>query len=177
MYFVACRVIHQTVSIRVAFSHDIYKDVMFSNDISFDSCTFCVKNDTNNLVCFQTNITIFIRIRTITCDTTRISTRHSIVSSDTHILAILLQVFTQNDWLVAWDHILSNHSSYMLAVVVAYNVVSQAALLRCKTADDISVSTIQFGRLSVHRHIFLIPTSRFSIRSMWPAMWTEHRPY
>ena len=35
LYFVACRVIHQTVSIRVAFSHDIYKDVMFSNDISF----------------------------------------------------------------------------------------------------------------------------------------------
>ncbi|XP_037084695.1 TBC1 domain family member 31-like [Pollicipes pollicipes] len=48
------------------------------------------------------------------------------------------EVFTQNDWLVAWDHILTNDPSYMLAVVISYNAVSQAALLRCKTADDIS---------------------------------------
>ncbi|KAF0301827.1 TBC1 domain family member 31 [Amphibalanus amphitrite] len=48
------------------------------------------------------------------------------------------EVFTQNDWLVAWDHILSNHPSFMLAVVVAYNVVSQAAITRCKSADDVT---------------------------------------
>lgn len=49
------------------------------------------------------------------------------------------QVFTQHDWLVAWDHIFSREPSFLLSVVVAYNVVSQPALHRCKTADDIGV--------------------------------------
>lgn len=33
---------------------------------------------------------------------------------------LMSEVFTKDEWLVAWDHMLSNHPSFFLHYIVAY---------------------------------------------------------
>ncbi|KPJ14592.1 WD repeat-containing protein 67 [Papilio machaon] len=63
------------------------------------------------------------------------------VTSQIYALKILetafSEVLTCTEWLVLWDHILSNEPAYILMIVVSYNIVQKNAIRRLKTVDQI----------------------------------------
>nr|XP_012598767.1 TBC1 domain family member 31 isoform X2 [Microcebus murinus] len=46
------------------------------------------------------------------------------------------EVLTREEWLKLFDNVFSNHPSFLLMTVVAYNICSRAPLLNCKLKDD-----------------------------------------
>ncbi|OWR50060.1 putative WD repeat domain 67 [Danaus plexippus plexippus] len=63
------------------------------------------------------------------------------VTSQTYALKILetafSEVLTCSEWLILWDHILSNEPAYILMAVVSYNIVQKNAIRRLKTHEQL----------------------------------------
>ena len=59
------------------------------------------------------------------------------ITSQTYALKILetafSEVLTCSEWLILWDHILSNEPAFILMAVVSYNIVQRNALKRLKS--------------------------------------------
>ncbi|XP_006916641.1 TBC1 domain family member 31 isoform X1 [Pteropus alecto] len=49
---------------------------------------------------------------------------------------VFSEVLTREEWLKLFDNVFSNHPSFLLMTVVAYNVCSRAPLLNCNFKDD-----------------------------------------
>uniref|UniRef100_A0A287B6V7 TBC1 domain family member 31 n=1 Tax=Sus scrofa TaxID=9823 RepID=A0A287B6V7_PIG len=49
---------------------------------------------------------------------------------------VFSEVLTREEWLKLFDNIFSNHPSFLLMTVVAYNICSRAPLLNCDLKDD-----------------------------------------
>ncbi|KAL2767179.1 TBC1 domain family member 31 isoform 9, partial [Daubentonia madagascariensis] len=49
---------------------------------------------------------------------------------------VFSEVLTREEWLKLFDNVFSNHPSFLLMTVVAYNVCSRAPLLNCNLKDD-----------------------------------------
>uniref|UniRef100_A0A8C9K1N0 TBC1 domain family member 31 n=1 Tax=Panthera tigris altaica TaxID=74533 RepID=A0A8C9K1N0_PANTA len=49
---------------------------------------------------------------------------------------VFSEVLTREEWLKLFDNIFSNHPSFLLMTVVAYNTCSRAPLLNCSLRDD-----------------------------------------
>uniref|UniRef100_A0A8C0MLX7 TBC1 domain family member 31 n=1 Tax=Canis lupus familiaris TaxID=9615 RepID=A0A8C0MLX7_CANLF len=49
---------------------------------------------------------------------------------------IFSEVLTREEWLKLFDNVFSNHPSFLLMTVVAYNICSRAPLLNCSLKDD-----------------------------------------
>ncbi|KAJ0174813.1 hypothetical protein K1T71_009921 [Dendrolimus kikuchii] len=63
------------------------------------------------------------------------------VTSQTYALKILetafSEVLTCSEWLILWDHILSNEPAFILMAVVSYNIVQRNAIKRLKTHEQL----------------------------------------
>ncbi|CAH2092665.1 unnamed protein product [Euphydryas editha] len=63
------------------------------------------------------------------------------VTSQTYALKILetafSEVLTCSEWLILWDHILSNEPAFILMAVVSYNIVQKNALRRLQNQEQI----------------------------------------
>ncbi|CAB3230165.1 unnamed protein product [Arctia plantaginis] len=63
------------------------------------------------------------------------------ITSQTYALKILetafSEVLTCSEWLILWDHVLSNEPSFMIMAVVSYNIVQRNALRRLKSHEQI----------------------------------------
>lgn len=46
------------------------------------------------------------------------------------------EVFSRNEWMKIWDHILINQPSWMLMAVVAYTLVNRGPLLECYELEE-----------------------------------------
>nr|KAF6300967.1 TBC1 domain family member 31 [Myotis myotis] len=49
---------------------------------------------------------------------------------------VFSEVLTREEWLKLFDNVFSNHPSFLLMTVVAYNICSRAPLLNCDRKDD-----------------------------------------
>ncbi|XP_029779642.1 TBC1 domain family member 31 isoform X3 [Suricata suricatta] len=49
---------------------------------------------------------------------------------------VFSEVLTREEWLKLFDNVFSNHPSFLLMTVVAYNTCSRAPLLHCRLRDD-----------------------------------------
>ncbi|KAB0338826.1 hypothetical protein FD755_025137, partial [Muntiacus reevesi] len=49
---------------------------------------------------------------------------------------VFSEVLTREEWLKLFDNVFSNHPSFLLMTVAAYNICSRAPLLNCKRKDD-----------------------------------------
>ncbi|XP_059757914.1 TBC1 domain family member 31 isoform X2 [Balaenoptera ricei] len=49
---------------------------------------------------------------------------------------VFSEVLTREEWLKLFDNVFSNHPSFLLMTVVAYNICSRAPLLTCNLKDD-----------------------------------------
>ncbi|XP_023401734.2 TBC1 domain family member 31 isoform X4 [Loxodonta africana] len=49
---------------------------------------------------------------------------------------VFSEVLTREEWLKLFDNVFSNHPSFLLMAVVAYNICSRAPLLNCNLKDD-----------------------------------------
>ncbi|KAB0398381.1 hypothetical protein E2I00_013686, partial [Balaenoptera physalus] len=52
---------------------------------------------------------------------------------------VFSEVLTREEWLKLFDNVFSNHPSFLLMTVVAYNICSRAPLLNCNLKDDFEV--------------------------------------
>lgn len=63
------------------------------------------------------------------------------VTSQTYALKILetafSEVLTCSEWLILWDHILSNEPAFILMAVVSYNIVQKNAIKRLKSHEQL----------------------------------------
>ncbi|CAK1586725.1 unnamed protein product [Parnassius mnemosyne] len=63
------------------------------------------------------------------------------VTSQSYALKVLetafSEVLTCSEWLILWDHILSNEPAFILMVVVSYNIVQKNALRKLKSHDQL----------------------------------------
>lgn len=63
------------------------------------------------------------------------------VTSQTYALKILetafSEVLTCSEWLILWDHILSNEPAFIVMAVVSYNIVQRTALRRLKSHEQL----------------------------------------
>ncbi|KAG6447720.1 hypothetical protein O3G_MSEX005090 [Manduca sexta] len=63
------------------------------------------------------------------------------VTSQVYALKILetafSEVLTCSEWLILWDHILSNEPAFILMAVVSYNIVQKNAIRRLKTQEQL----------------------------------------
>ncbi|XP_047535697.1 TBC1 domain family member 31 [Vanessa atalanta] len=63
------------------------------------------------------------------------------VTSQTYALKILetafSEVLTCSEWLILWDHILSNEPAFILMAVVSYNIVQKNALRRLQSHEQL----------------------------------------
>lgn len=63
------------------------------------------------------------------------------VTSQTYALKILetafSEVLTCSEWLILWDHILSNEPAFILMAVVSYNIVQKNAIKKLKTHEQL----------------------------------------
>ncbi|KAL0821512.1 hypothetical protein ABMA28_004974 [Loxostege sticticalis] len=63
------------------------------------------------------------------------------ITSQTYALKILetafSEVLTCTEWLILWDHILSNEPAFILMAVVSYNIVQKNALKRLTTHEQL----------------------------------------
>ena len=50
------------------------------------------------------------------------------------------EVLSREEWLRVWDHIVSNHPSFLLLLVVAYLTTARQTLLKCTAKEDFEVS-------------------------------------
>lgn len=46
------------------------------------------------------------------------------------------EIFNRNEWLCLFDHIFSNHPSFILYIVTSYCINNRSALLRVQELDD-----------------------------------------
>ncbi|CAH1283308.1 unnamed protein product [Diabrotica balteata] len=64
------------------------------------------------------------------------------VNSTVYIWSLLETIFSEvlisTEWLMLWDHILTNEISFLLCASVAYNMVQRHVLLSLKTAGDLT---------------------------------------
>lgn len=62
------------------------------------------------------------------------------VTTQTYAWPLLLtgfsEVFSRNEWMKLWDHVLINESSWMLLAVVAYSLVNRGPLLDCYESES-----------------------------------------
>lgn len=65
------------------------------------------------------------------------------------LTSVFSKVVSGDDWLILWDHILSNVPSYLLCVVVAFTIKSRKSLLTCKEKQDVKVYYNQESWVSV----------------------------
>ncbi|XP_035828505.1 TBC1 domain family member 31 isoform X2 [Aplysia californica] len=49
---------------------------------------------------------------------------------------VFSEVLTQDEWLMLWDNVLSNHPSFLLVAVVAYAISARGPLLKCTELED-----------------------------------------
>ncbi|KAB1258091.1 TBC1 domain family member 31 [Camelus dromedarius] len=49
---------------------------------------------------------------------------------------VFSEVLTREEWLKLFDNVFSNHPSFLLMTIVAYNICSRAPLLHCNLKDD-----------------------------------------
>lgn len=49
---------------------------------------------------------------------------------------LFTEVLTKTEWLCMWDHVLSNHPSFLLLLVAAYILNARGPLLKCVELDD-----------------------------------------
>nr|KAI8762589.1 TBC1 domain family member 31-like [Biomphalaria glabrata] len=49
---------------------------------------------------------------------------------------VFSEVLTQEEWLILWDNIISNHPAYMLVAVVAYAISARGPLMKCTEMED-----------------------------------------
>ncbi|XP_063625701.1 TBC1 domain family member 31 [Cydia splendana] len=63
------------------------------------------------------------------------------INSQTYALKILetafSEVLTCTEWLILWDHILSNEPTFILMAVVSYNIVQKNAIKKLKTLQQL----------------------------------------
>lgn len=63
------------------------------------------------------------------------------ITSQTYALKILetafSEVLTCSEWLILWDHVLSNEPAFILMAVVSYNIVQRNALKRLKSHEQL----------------------------------------
>ncbi|XP_026756493.2 TBC1 domain family member 31 [Galleria mellonella] len=63
------------------------------------------------------------------------------ITSQTYALKILetafSEVLTCSEWLILWDHILSNDPAFVIMAVVSYNIVQRNAIKRLKTHEQL----------------------------------------
>ncbi|XP_059057734.1 TBC1 domain family member 31 [Achroia grisella] len=63
------------------------------------------------------------------------------ITSQTYALKILetafSEVLTCSEWLILWDHILSNEPAFIVMAVVSYNIVQRNAIKRLKTHEQL----------------------------------------
>ncbi|CAG9788553.1 unnamed protein product [Diatraea saccharalis] len=63
------------------------------------------------------------------------------ITSQTYALKILETAFSEvlscSEWLILWDHILSNEAAFILMAVVSYNIVQRNAIKRLTTHEQI----------------------------------------
>ena len=52
---------------------------------------------------------------------------------------VFSEVLTQEEWLMLWDNVLSNHPAFLLVAAVAYNICSRGPLMKCSELDDFKV--------------------------------------
>ncbi|XP_011804686.1 PREDICTED: TBC1 domain family member 31 [Colobus angolensis palliatus] len=57
---------------------------------------------------------------------------------------VFSEVLTREEWLKLFDNIFSNHPSFLLMTVVAYNICSRVPLLNCNLKDDFELSSLCF---------------------------------
>uniref|UniRef100_A0A8C7AKV7 TBC1 domain family member 31 n=1 Tax=Neovison vison TaxID=452646 RepID=A0A8C7AKV7_NEOVI len=79
---------------------------------------------------------------------------------------IFSEVLTREEWLKLFDNVFSNHPSFLLMTVVAYNICSRAPLLNCSLKDDFEVnilvlknaveSKVYHINLPVHNHVRIL---------------------
>ena len=50
------------------------------------------------------------------------------------------EVLSRDEWLRVWDHIVSNHPSFLLLLAVAYLTTARQTLLKCTAKEDFEVS-------------------------------------
>ncbi|CAE1172894.1 TBC1 domain family member 31 [Acanthosepion pharaonis] len=50
--------------------------------------------------------------------------------------SLFTEVLTKNEWLCMWDHVLSNHPSFLLLLVAAYILKARSPLLKCVELED-----------------------------------------
>ncbi|XP_041981929.1 TBC1 domain family member 31 [Aricia agestis] len=66
---------------------------------------------------------------------------HHGVTSQTYALSILetafSEVLTCSEWLILWDHIVSNEPAFILMAVVAYNIVQRSAIKKLSNFEEI----------------------------------------
>lgn len=61
---------------------------------------------------------------------------------------VFSEVLTREEWLRLFDNVFSNHPSFLLMAVVAYNTCSRAPLLNSTLKDDFEVRTHAWRRSS-----------------------------
>uniref|UniRef100_A0A2K5I927 TBC1 domain family member 31 n=1 Tax=Colobus angolensis palliatus TaxID=336983 RepID=A0A2K5I927_COLAP len=61
---------------------------------------------------------------------------------------VFSEVLTREEWLKLFDNIFSNHPSFLLMTVVAYNICSRVPLLNCNLKDDFEVTILVLNRSS-----------------------------
>lgn len=50
--------------------------------------------------------------------------------------SLFTEVLTKNEWLCMWDHVISNHPSFLLLLVAAYILKARSPLLKCVELED-----------------------------------------
>ena len=52
---------------------------------------------------------------------------------------VFSEVLTRDEWLMLWDHVVSNPPSFLLMLTAAYSVCARGPLMQCTELDDFQV--------------------------------------
>ncbi|XP_058131963.1 TBC1 domain family member 31 isoform X7 [Dasypus novemcinctus] len=66
---------------------------------------------------------------------------------------VFSEVLTREEWLKLFDNVFSNHPSFLLMTVVAYNTCSRAPLLNCNLKDDFEIFIITSGTVFLRQTV------------------------
>jgi hypothetical protein len=80
------------------------------------------------------------------------------------IETLFSEVLTKEEWLRVWDHIFSNHPSFLLLLVAAYLICSRKVLMQCTAKEDFEVSYAFIGNGSIA--CFVVVTIATTVASL-----------
>ena len=52
---------------------------------------------------------------------------------------VFSEVLTRDEWLMLWDHVVSNPPSFLLMLTAAYSICARGPLMQCTELDDFQV--------------------------------------